>query len=72
MTTTQQLGQVLRLKQLKAVTNLSQATIWRRVKQDPTFPKPFSIGPNTTAWDEAEVLAWLDHCKSNRFNEDVQ
>lgn len=65
----QQSGQVIRLKQLKKLIGLSQASIWRRSKHDPNFPKPFSIGPNATAWDEAEVFEWLDHCKSNRSKE---
>ena len=60
------INRVLRLKQLLAITNLSPATIWRRVKVDSNFPKPFSIGPNSTAWDEQEVSIWLESCKANR------
>ena len=60
------ISRALRLKELRALTNLSPATIWRRSKQDPTFPKPFSIGPNSTAWDEQEVMTWLENCKANR------
>ena len=61
-----QISRALRIKQLRAITNLSSATIWRLCKQDPDFPKPFSIGPNSTAWDEQEVSIWLESCKANR------
>jgi predicted DNA-binding transcriptional regulator AlpA len=56
----------LRLKQFSKKISMSAASIWRRSKCDPTFPKPFKIGPNSTAWDSEEIDAWLESCKSNR------
>lgn len=58
--------QILRLKQVCAITNLSAATIWRKLKTDPTFPKPFKIGTNSTAWDFEEISEWIKSCKLAR------
>ena len=65
-------NRAIRIKVVGDITSLSKPTIWRRVKTDPTFPKPFSIGPNSTAWDEGEVIAWLEDRKSERPVNDVE
>ena len=43
---------------------IGRSTIYNKLnpksKQfDPTFPKPRSLGANTVAWLESEVLAWM-------------
>jgi predicted DNA-binding transcriptional regulator AlpA len=45
----------------------SQATVWRRLKQnsEPRFPTPYKNG-RSTLWDYQEVLAWLEACKAAR------
>jgi prophage regulatory protein len=60
------LKRAIRIKAVSDITSYSKPTIWRRAKTDPDFPKPFSIGPNATAWDEGEVIAWLEARKSQR------
>ena len=58
---------IIKIKQVKDLTHKSYATIWRNVKSsNPQFPKPFKIGPNSTAWDEQEVLDWIEACKAQR------
>jgi prophage regulatory protein len=37
---------------------MSRAQRWRRVR-DGTFPAPIQIGPNSVAWYEDEIEAWL-------------
>lgn len=37
---------------------VSPATVWRWVRLD-QFPKPFKVGPRITAWDLADVEAFL-------------
>ncbi|MDI3384017.1 helix-turn-helix transcriptional regulator [Xenophilus aerolatus] len=37
----------------------SNATLWRMVKLG-TFPKPFELGSNCTAWKVADVRAWIE------------
>lgn len=48
------------------LTGASRPTIWRWVRDDVSFPKPFALSAGVTAWDEAEVIAWLHTKKSQR------
>ena len=59
-------GRAIRLPRVCDLTAQSGPTVWRRTRQDPSFPKPFSLSPNITVWDEAEVLAWLQAKKTRR------
>lgn len=58
----------VRLSQLASTPNkpgmlpISPATIWRKVAAD-QFPKPIKLGPRLTAWDLADVQAWLQKQK---------
>lgn len=56
----------IRLTRVCDLTGASRPTIWRWVRDDATFPKPFSLSVGITAWDEAEVIAWLQAKKSQR------
>lgn len=38
---------------------VGRITLWRWVKAG-LFPAPYRIGPNTSAWLEADVLAWIE------------
>ena len=49
---------VLRLREVEERTGLKRASIYRRGKVG-TFPKPISLGRNSTGWIESEVEAWL-------------
>ena len=51
----------MRATAVSAKVGLSRATIYLRVKSG-TFPKPFRLGPNATAWWEHEIDDWLDAC----------
>ena len=37
----------------------SRATVWRKVKNDPDFPKPVKLGPRITAWRVEEIREWI-------------
>lgn len=57
----------IKIGRVGELTLQSNATIWRKVKSsNPPFPKPFKLGPNSTAWDEQEVLDWIEACKAQR------
>lgn len=58
------LTRAIRLPRVCEITASSKATTWRRVQQDPSFPKPFSLSPGVTVWDESEILAWLESKKT--------
>jgi prophage regulatory protein len=57
---------LLKAKQICEKIGFSLPTLWRKVKNDPTFPKPFKIGANSTAWDAQEIDAWIENCKAVR------
>jgi len=48
---------VIRLAQLASTSEragllpVGPATIWRWVRTQPEFPKPFRLGPGVTCWD---------------------
>jgi predicted DNA-binding transcriptional regulator AlpA len=54
----------VRLPRVCDLTGASRATIWRKVKEDASFPRPFKLSPAITVWDEAEVLQWLTSKKA--------
>ena len=56
----------VRLVTVCQMLNASPATIWRWVKTNPGFPKPIKLSPSVTAWDEAELLAWIRDRKGQR------
>ena len=51
---------ILRRKQVEARTGLARSTIYDRLRTDPAFPKPVSIGARAVGWIESEVQQWLD------------
>ncbi|MGV3554235.1 MAG: helix-turn-helix transcriptional regulator [Croceibacterium sp.] len=59
-------GKALRLRSVCQLTSASPATIWRWAKSDPHFPRPFRLSAGVTAWDEAEILDWLEAKKATR------
>ncbi|TXH66595.1 MAG: AlpA family phage regulatory protein [Lysobacteraceae bacterium] len=48
----------IRRDEVQRLTGLSRSSIYARNQHDPDWPKPISLGPNTVAWIESEVLAW--------------
>lgn len=61
----------VRLVNVCQMLNASPSTIWRWVKTNPSFPKPIKLSPSVTAWDEAELLAWVQARKSERHHENA-
>jgi prophage regulatory protein len=49
----------LRITDVRHKIGLSHATIYGMVKAG-RFPPPFRLGPNSSAWWEHEVDAWLE------------
>lgn len=44
---------------------VSKRTVYRWVRDDGTFPRPFKLG-GLTRWDRSEVLEWVEACKARR------
>lgn len=45
---------------LCAKLNFGRTTVWRRLKDDPTFPRPVVLGGNSQRWLESEIDAYLE------------
>jgi predicted DNA-binding transcriptional regulator AlpA len=52
-------SRAIRLPEVCRLTGISPATVWRRVHDDPLFPKPFKLSPGVTVWNEKSIFAWL-------------
>jgi predicted DNA-binding transcriptional regulator AlpA len=50
---------LLTLKTASAVAGLSEATLYRRAKDDPTFPRLIRIGTRCTRIRAGDLTAWL-------------
>jgi prophage regulatory protein len=38
----------------------SRATVWRKAKSEPDFPKPVKVSEGISGWVEAEIDTWLE------------
>lgn len=57
-----------RVTQLAQILNVSKSTIWLWVKKG-TFPKPYYLGDNTTAWSAEDVCCWIDSRVKDKCSE---
>lgn len=51
---------LIRRAEVERITALSRSNIYHRIQHDPDWPKPIHIGPNSVAWLESEVFAWVE------------
>lgn len=50
---------VLKLATVCDMLDASKSSIWRWLREDPSFPRPFKLGPQLTVWDAVEIEAWI-------------
>ena len=55
---------LIRMPELMALTGLQRPTVYKRLKDDPTFPRPVPLSDSTArgapvAWVLAEVQEWV-------------
>ena len=50
---------LLGIREVMHMTSLSRANIYRRLKDDPDFPRPVEISTNRIGWHEHEVDDWI-------------
>lgn len=60
-------SRAIRQPRVSELTGAARATVWRWTKTDPAFPKPFKLSKGVTAWDEGEILAWIEGKKAARY-----
>jgi len=51
---------LIRVKQVREKTGLSTSGIYKRLEEDPKFPRRVSLGGRSVAWVEAEVDSWVE------------
>jgi len=59
-------ARAIRLQSVCYLTAFSRATVWRKAKYDPGFPRPFKLSQGVTVWDEAEILDWIESQKTEQ------
>lgn len=52
--------QILRVPAVLKRIGIGRATLYRWLKEDPTFPRPVKIGSHSVGWIEAEINSWLE------------
>ncbi|QIQ71352.1 helix-turn-helix transcriptional regulator [Pseudomonas coronafaciens] len=55
---------IIRMPELKAITGYAAPTVYKRLKDDPTFPKPVPLSDSKArgapvGWVLAEVYSWV-------------
>ena len=51
-------NRLLRIKDVCALTTLSQSTIYKGIREG-TFPRGKRIGGQAVAWLESDIIAWM-------------
>ena len=64
-------SQIIRLKQVKAMTGLSRTTIYRSMSIN-EFPKQIKLGPKSSGWLIDEVDEWIKRQIQIRDNRQIQ
>ena len=56
---------VIKLNEVKRLTTLSTASIYRQIKED-SFPKQIKLGERSSAWFYDEIIQWLEDKRIER------
>lgn len=64
-------SQIIRLKQVKAMTGLSRTTIYRFMSIN-EFPKQIKLGPKSSGWLIDEVDEWIKRQIQIRDNRQIK
>lgn len=59
---TERRRRLIKLPELMARTALSRSEVYRRIRDDPTFPKPAKLGVRSIAFVDAEVEDYIRSC----------
>ena len=58
-------NKVIKLKEVKYLTTLSTASIYRQIKHN-SFPKQIKLGERSSAWFYEEIIQWLEEKRIKR------
>jgi len=59
------LNKVIKLNEVKYLTTLSTASIYRQIK-DKSFPRQIKLGERSSAWFYEEIMQWLEDKRVER------
>lgn len=59
------LNKVIKLNEVKYLTTLSTASIYRQIK-DKSFPRQIKLGERSSAWFYEEIMQWLEDKRVDR------
>ena len=59
------LNKVIKLSEVKQITTLSTASIYRQIK-DNSFPRQIKLGERSSAWFYEEIIQWLEDKRIER------
>ena len=62
------LNKVIKLNEVKYLTTLSTASIYRQIK-DKSFPRQIKLGERSSAWFYEEIIQWLEDKRVERDGE---
>ena len=65
---TPSLNKVIKLSEVKQITTLSTASIYRQIK-DNSFPRQIKLGERSSAWFLEEIIQWLEDKRIERDGE---
>jgi len=54
-----ELREYLRVKETAAYLGCSVPTVWRKMRDDPTFPKSIKLSERVTVWKLSELESWI-------------
>ena len=57
----------IRISQLVKIIPFSASTIWRKSRNG-SFPKPYKLSEQVSAWKNLEILEWMDSTEAKAVN----
>jgi len=59
----------IRIGKVAKITTMAESSIWKRVKDDKKFPRPYPLGGRTTLWDEGEIYKYIENSRLEPGND---
>lgn len=47
------------VKEAAAMLSIGESTVWKKVKEDPSFPQPVRLGPKCTRFKVDDIRKWV-------------
>lgn len=60
--------QLLSIKETAKIIGVAQVTLWRMIRNDKEFPKPFKLTPKKTVFKATQITAWLNDLSQSKIN----